>query len=121
MVPFFLQFARYITLDIFGSVIAFPVWWYGAGFVEVLRFVGQALAYRIKSYGFVLWIKSLFVPMYGQYDLAGRIVSVFMRLVVLIGRGLGLVVEAFVYTILLILWILAPVLVIFGIIWNSIS
>jgi hypothetical protein len=68
----------------------------------------NALRYRARAYAFVIWIKNFFVPMYGQYDWTGRLVSIFMRIVVLIGRGIALVVEAMVYAAGLVVWVLAP-------------
>lgn len=121
MTSFFTQLVKYLSLDIFGSLITFPVWWYEKGFIEMATLAVRELRYRVKSYSFALWIKNLFVPMYGQYDLAGRAVSVFMRIVVLIGRGLALGAEALAYSLLLTLWLVVPLLAIFGIVWNLIS
>lgn len=55
-----------------------------------------------------IWLKNFFVPMYGQYDWTGRLISVFMRLVILIGRFIALIVEAIVYVLLLGLWLASP-------------
>ncbi|MEN9558024.1 MAG: hypothetical protein RL141_393 [Candidatus Parcubacteria bacterium] len=63
------------------------------------------LRYRARAYALGIWIRNFFVPMYGQYDWAGRLVSVFMRFVVLVGRGIALGVEAAVYGAGLLLWI----------------
>lgn len=68
----------------------------------------NALRYRFQAYAFRIWIRNFFVPMYGQHDWSGRIVSFFMRLVVLIGRLIALLVEAFVYALGLALWLAAP-------------
>ncbi len=100
--------ARYLLLDILGSVLHFPLWWYTTGFQDVLNWVSRTLSYRWRSFNMALWLKSLFVPMYGQYDLIGRLVSVFMRLVVLIGRSIFLLVEASILLIITLLWLIAP-------------
>ena len=100
--------ARYFLIDLFGSIIYFPAWWYTRGFFGVLRYFGQSLAYRWMSYNFPIWLKNFFVPMYGQYDWSGRLVSVFMRFFVLIGRLIALLVEALIYFTLTLLWLAAP-------------
>jgi hypothetical protein len=100
--------ARLIFIDLVGSLFWFPVWWYTTGLVKVVNAAQSAMSYRIKSYGLKIWIKNFFVPMYGQFDLTGRLVSVFMRTVVLIGRLVALAVEAVVYALGVVVWLAAP-------------
>lgn len=92
-----------------GSVIRFPFWWYTEGLLEAARWCARGLRYRWESAGIAIWVKNFFVPMYGQHDLAGRLVSVFMRLVVLVGRLIGLIIEATGYALLLTAWVLLPI------------
>lgn len=92
-----------------GSVIRFPFWWYTEGLLEAARWCARGLRYRWESAGIAIWVKNFFVPMYGQHDLAGRLVSVFMRLVVLVGRLIGLIMEATGYALLLAAWVLLPI------------
>lgn len=47
--------------------------------------------------------------MYGQRDLQGKVVSFFMRIVVLAGRVIALAFETVFYVIGLLLWMAAPV------------
>ena len=61
-------------------------------------------------YGIQIWLKNFFVPMYGQTDLAGRLVSVWMRCVVLVGRLSAIAVEAVLRAIGILAWIAAPIL-----------
>jgi hypothetical protein len=101
--------ARLVVIDLFGSLIWFPVWWYTVGLQGVVAGSIARLRYRSKSYGLMVWIKNFFVPMYGQYDLVGKLVSVFMRFVVLVGRVLALAVEAVAYAVGIVVWVVAPV------------
>ncbi|MBI5655177.1 hypothetical protein HZC53_06025 [Candidatus Uhrbacteria bacterium] len=102
------QLTRLIAVDFFGSVLWFPVWWYTKGLKRLALRFWNGLQYRISSYGLRVWIKNLFVPMYGQHDIQGKIVSFFMRVVVLIGRSIALAVEAVVYAFGLVIWTVAP-------------
>ncbi len=101
--------ARLLIFDLAGSVAWFPVWWYSTGLLNVVRAAHSTLAYRIRSYAFAIWIRNFFVPMYGQHDLTGRLVSVVMRFVVLVARGVALVVEAIVYGCGVLVWLVAPI------------
>lgn len=111
--------ARLLFVDLLGSVAWFPVWWYTTGLSLAAGKAWQALRYRSQAYAFRIWIRNFFVPMYGQYDLAGRLVSVFMRFVVLVGRGIALVAEALVYAAGLVLWGVAPPLTIVFFLMNA--
>lgn len=98
--------AKMLFVDLLGSIFWFPVWWYTVGLKKVATAAYQSLRYRSQSYGFRIWLKNFFVPMYGQYDLVGRLVSVFMRLVVFIGRGIAFMVEVLIYGMGILLWML---------------
>jgi hypothetical protein len=110
--------ARLLIVDLIGSVAWFPVWWYTKGFQRMVNAASRALQYRASSYAFRIWIRNFFVPMYGQHDWAGRLVSIFMRFIVLVGRSIAYVVEAAVYGVGLFVWIAAPVAFAILMFWN---
>ena len=112
------EYPKFLIADLLGSVLRFPLWWYGEGIVRLFGWVAGQLAFRWKSYGFVIWIQNLLVPMYGQYDWSGRLVSFVMRIVVLIGRAIGLLVEAIGYLVLLLAYAAAPVIAAILLVFN---
>lgn len=93
-----------------GSLVRFSYWWYTEGLSKTARWIGDTLAFRWRASAIGLWMTNLFVPMYGQYDFTGRLVSFFMRLVVLFWRSIAFFVEATAYGVLLLVWCLAPVI-----------
>ena len=101
--------AKLLFVDLLGSVAWFPIWWYTKGLRGVVDAAVNAIRYRTQSFGLKIWIGNFFVPMYGQYDITGRLVSVFMRFVVLVSRLVALGVEAVIYGAGIALWIVAPV------------
>ncbi len=101
---------KLIFIDLVGSVVWFPIWWYTKGLQKVVGSFVRAIQYRSQSYALRIWIKNFFVPMYGQYDWTGRLISVFMRMVVLIGRLIALAIEALIYAVGVAAWIVAPAL-----------
>lgn len=103
--------ARLLFVDLIGSVAWFPIWWYTTGLKKMIQWCLDGLHYRIRQYSFAVWIKNFFVPMYGQYDWQGRLISVLMRTVVLIGRSIALVAEALIYIVLVLAWAIVPPLV----------
>ncbi|MDQ7814914.1 MAG: hypothetical protein RDU25_03880 [Patescibacteria group bacterium] len=101
---------KYLLIDLLGSIAWFPVWWYTVGLKRQAVKAVRALEYRYQAYGFRIWIRNFFVPMYGQYDFGGRAISILMRFVVLIGRGIALVVEGLVLSLGVAVWAAAPTL-----------
>lgn len=95
-------------IDLLGSVAWFPVWWYTIGLKRQAIRAVKSLQYRYQAYGFKIWIKNFFVPMYGQYDFGGRAISILMRFVVLVGRSIALVVEGLVLFLGVGVWAAAP-------------
>lgn len=100
--------AQLLVVDLAGSIVWFPVWWYTKGLQKIVRSAYAAIRYRAQAYAFRVWLKNFFVPMYGQYDWTGRLVSVFMRFVVIIGRGIAILFESWVYLFGIVCWVLAP-------------
>ncbi|MFA5129429.1 MAG: hypothetical protein WC477_00750 [Patescibacteria group bacterium] len=100
--------AQLLFGDIAGSIIWFPVWWYTRGLNRVIRKAEDAISYRWRAYAFGIWLRNFFVPMYGQYDWTGRLISVFMRFFVMLGRLIALVVEIIVYFLGIVFWIFLP-------------
>ena len=80
---------RYFFGDFIGGIVLFPVWWYTRGLLVALNGAVGAFASANRNIGFTVWLKNLFVPMYGETELSGRLVSFAVRLGVLVFRGLG--------------------------------
>lgn len=100
--------AQLLFVDLVGSVLWFPVWWYTRGLQRVIDLAYATIVYRIRAYALGVWIRNFFVPMYGLYDWTSRLISVFMRLVVLIGRCIALFVEIVMYAIGIAAWVILP-------------
>ena len=110
--------AKFVIFDLLGSIVWFPIWWYTTGFRRLFHWAMMSLSYRAKSYGFSIWIRNFFVPMYGQRDIAGRLISVGMRFFVLIGRAIAIGVEALVYLGALLVWLATPFVIVLFIVVN---
>ncbi len=98
-----------IALDFALDVLYFPVWWYTAGAKNVFIACGKSIQTANRNMAPGLWLKNLFVPMFGQTDWQGRIMSVFMRLVNVIGRGIALFFWSVVVVLLFFVWLFIPV------------
>lgn len=101
--------AQRILLDLFLHIIYFPVWWYSRGSKKVLFRCIESVANVNRQFAPGLWAKNLFVPMFGQSDWQGRIMSVFMRFFNIIFRSIALFVWIFLVFIAFLLWMAFPV------------
>lgn len=102
--------SKLLFRDFVGSLFWFPIWWYTTGIMRVVAGSFRTLVFRWREYGLQIWLRNFFVPMYGEYDITGRLVSVLVRFAVLIARLVAIVAEALFYVIISIAWIVAPVL-----------
>ena len=115
----FVSSLKLIFIDFAGDFFYFPIWWYTKGlkkaFFWFLNTV-KDLEYRLAV---GIWIKNLLVPMFGQTDWQGRLISVFMRIVQIIFRSAALVALTGCVFMIFLLLIFIPVFVAYGLIMNT--
>ncbi len=109
---FLILFQRLI-LDFLWHIIYFPLWWYTSGIVFAAKWAFDVLKAGNATLAPGLWLKNIFVPMYGQNDWQGRLMSFFMRLVNVIVRFGLLLVWMIVSLVLFVIWLALPVGVVF--------
>ena len=112
---------KLIAIDIIWDIAYWPVWWYTRGFMLAAYFIGEKVIEQENFFGVRIWLKNLFVPMFGQYDWQGRIISFVVRFVNLIVRSILWFFWILICMILLFLWLLLPPLAIYMIINNVVS
>lgn len=105
----FLQTLRSVFLDVIADFLYTPVWWYSRGLWRQFRKAAGSLAARADALAVDIWLKNIFTPMYGQYDLVGRLISFFMRFAQIIGRTVALIVWAVLLLVWILVWVLIPV------------
>ncbi len=104
----FLFYTIKITAMLFWEIIYFPAWWYTAGLLRLLSTLREFLANRQKELAFLVWVKNIFVPMYGEYDWEGRLISFVVRLVQIIARGAVLLIWLLIALAVLLSWLFLP-------------
>ncbi|MDG1949516.1 MAG: hypothetical protein P8J32_01680 [bacterium] len=71
------------------EILWFPLWWYTKGLKLTLKKLANAVKNSVKLFGLDIWVKNLFVPMYGETSITGRIISFMVRLFMIVIRGLA--------------------------------
>lgn len=105
----FLTYSGKVLIQILGEILYFPIWWYTVGFFRFLKNSFRFFSDQEKSLGFLIWAKNLFVPMYGQYDWAGRLISFVIRLVQIVFRGLALFIWLLLVLLAIVVWLMFPI------------
>jgi hypothetical protein len=108
-----LAFQR-VMFEVILDFIYFPIWWYTFGMVRAVKWCWSVLEDGNDLLAPGIWIVNLFVPMFGQYDWQGRIISFFMRLVQIAFRGVALFGWVIVCILLFIGYLLLPPVILFG-------
>ena len=93
------------------TFLYWPVWWYSRGLVKVLQGGWQFIKDYNLTLGFTIWLKNLFVPMFGQNGLVGRLISFVLRIIQIIFRGLALLIICILVIVFIIMWLVLPVFV----------
>ena len=106
----FVKILKTLFLDWLGEVLYFPVWWYGPGLKRILVHTWHRIHNLSVNLALKIMLRNLFRPMFGQYDRAGRVISFFMRLLLLFVRLLVFSFLSLIYFFLVIMWILLPIL-----------
>ena len=96
--------------------LKFPFWWYSVGLVNAAKRFSRHLKFGLQYTGLKVWLLNLFKPMFGETSIQGRLISFFMRLVLLIFRTIAMLVWFIISLVIFILWIILPPFIIFMII-----
>ena len=102
---------RYVLIDLIGDILYWPAWWYSKGLLKAGLFCLNEIKDQEERMGLRIWTKNIFTPMFAQYDIEGRIISFFMRLIQIIFRSIFLAVWVAFMLILFIVWIILPFIV----------
>lgn len=100
-----------LFLQFLLNIVYFPIWWYSKGAKKTLVFCKNLIKRGNKRLVPALWLKNIFVPMFGQYDIKGKIISFFMRLANVIGRSLALLVWILFVVIIFFIYLLIPLFI----------
>ena len=102
-----------LFLELILDIIYFPIWWYTSGLKHAWVFCWHLLEDGNAVLAPGLWLKNIFVPMFGQSDFQGRLVSFFMRLINVLARGFVLLLYLVLLLFLFLLWIIIPIIVVY--------
>ncbi|OGH68441.1 MAG: hypothetical protein A3I29_02060 [Candidatus Magasanikbacteria bacterium RIFCSPLOWO2_02_FULL_44_11] len=110
----YLFIVQRLCLEALLDILYFPVWWYSRGFIWVTQSALDWCRIGKRRLAPGLWLQNIFVPMYGQYDFTGKVISFFMRLIQIVVRSVILGLFCFGCLMVVAIWLIWPVMVIWG-------
>lgn len=110
---------KFVIIDLVGDFLYWPIWWYTKGLLGALKYSFNSIHAMQESLGLRIWIKNIFTPMFGQYDMEGRVISFVVRVIQIIGRTFILFLWSIFSFCLFVAWIILPVLIVYQI-WENV-
>lgn len=108
-----------LLLEALFDIFYFPIWWYTGGSLRAARYCYALFMHGNLILAPGLWLKNIFVPMYGQYDWQGRIISFVMRVIQIIARTIGITIWLVGCLGLFALWLVFPVFVVYNLVHSA--
>lgn len=102
-----------LSIEFVWHLVYFPLWWYSRGLKHAAIAMRNFISLGNATLAPGLWLQNIFVPMFGQHDWQGRLVSFFVRLVNVLVRGLLFLMWTFLGCAVFLIWPLLPVIVLF--------
>ena len=102
----------------FKEILYFPVWWYTAGSLSLVKGLFGFLKNKAKYFALVVWVKNIFKPIYSRYDFVGIIISFFIRSFQIIFRATIMLGLIFLSCGVFLLWLAIPVIIGIGIFYQ---
>lgn len=75
-----------IAINTLRHILYFPLWWYTIGIGKRIAGLFQSVRTSFHNLGILIMFKYIFKPMFGERSRSGRIISFFMRLLLLFWR-----------------------------------
>jgi len=111
-------YAGQVLWQLLRDLIYFPLWWYSVGLYKRLQWCLVFCADWWRGLALGTWIKYLFVPMYGQNDFAGRLISFLMRSFQIVIRLMAFLFWIMVALGIIVIWLLAPLIIVWQILYQ---
>jgi hypothetical protein len=102
-----------IFVQFIWDLLYFPLWWYSRGLWGVIQWVGHFLNRKLASTGVLVWLKNLFTPMFGQRDIAGKLISFVVRCVQIVVRSIVMCFWIAFALAALAAWLIAPIFILY--------
>jgi len=102
-----------LIIEFLFDIVYAPVWWYTIGIQRAGFFCIRLIREGNAQFAPGLWLANIFVPMFGQYDWQGRLVSFFVRLGNVIIRTILVCIWVIFSCVVFLLWLVIPLAILY--------
>jgi len=113
-----LKAIRFIAKDLVFDVLYWPIWWYTGGVKKAFNGFLNTLGQANRELSLTVWMKNIFVPMFGDFSWQGRLISFFMRIVQVIGRVIVFCVWLLFGALVFLFWAVLPIFIVYQVLFN---
>lgn len=106
---------KFIAKDLVLDFLYWPIWWYTKGVLRAWQKMLDTIKQGNDELALMVWIKNIFRPMFGDYSFQGRIISFFMRIIQIIGRGLFFLFWLIFAFLWFLVWLILPLFIVYQI------
>lgn len=110
--------AKFLVIDVVGSLIYFIPWWYYRGALKIIKALTDQARDLIRTLNLKILARFLFIPMYGLTDIWSRVISFPVRVVHFFILATIALVYMSILIALLLLWLLAPIFIVYNILYQ---
>lgn len=112
---------RLVLSELLGGIASLPIWWYTRGLSLMTAWFRNSVRNASESFALGVWVKNLFVPMYGDNEWSGRVISFSVRFAMIFVRGGAVAAWSAVAFVGLILYVLVLPAAIVGLLYHSVG
>jgi hypothetical protein len=105
---------QHVFFEALIDIVYAPIWWYSKGVHYWSKKCIQWFYTGNDILNPEIWLKNIFIPMYGQYDWQGRLISFFIRLIQVIVRGFLLGIWSMICSTIFVMWFIIPPIFVYG-------
>ena len=105
-------------VELFGGILRWPVWWYTKGAVLTVQWAARSASNYQKTLALSVWVKNIFVPMYGTRDWQSRLISFFIRVAQIFARGVALVVWMLLLGLAVAVYLILPIVTVLALLFH---
>ena len=110
---------KYVFADLLREILLLPFWWYTIGLAHMVQWCGRSVRGAAQTTGLTIWAKNLFVPMYGETSFSGKLISFFIRFIMVIFRGIATFVWMLMVILMFAFYLLLLPLSVIGILYHG--
>ncbi len=108
-----------VSLLFLQRIVQLPIWWYGRGLRMTFQKCFSLIAESSSNLGLDVWVKNLFNPMYGDTSFTGRAISIGIRFVMVIVRGIGVILSSIFFFLLFVIYLFLPLFIVLSLIYHA--